>query len=135
VLLNKWRDAIAALRGIVTPDRDGDVSVPNYGSSFEESDYAPIPPRDLPLRAAGVVRRRRLGDVGTRPATTTASRGRVATPTTRSSGRHPRASPSGSNHRPRRLRCSDASDGHHQRERPCGAPAHPCRSGSPDRRR
>jgi hypothetical protein len=49
VLLNEWRDAITGLRGIVTPDRDGDASVPNYGSSFEESDYAPIPPRDLPF--------------------------------------------------------------------------------------
>ena len=36
-------------QGIVTPDSDGDASVPNYGSSFEESDYAPIPPRDLPF--------------------------------------------------------------------------------------
>jgi hypothetical protein len=33
----------------VTPDSDGDASVPNYGSSFEETDYAPIPPRDLPF--------------------------------------------------------------------------------------
>jgi hypothetical protein len=29
VLLNDWRDAVAALRGIVTPDRDGKASVPN----------------------------------------------------------------------------------------------------------
>jgi hypothetical protein len=49
VLLNEWRDAIAELRGIVTPDEDGDSALPNYGNSFRESDYARIPPRDLPF--------------------------------------------------------------------------------------
>jgi hypothetical protein len=50
-LLDAWRAAIADLRGIVTPDPDGDNSGPNYGSSFVESDYAPIPRRDLPFGA------------------------------------------------------------------------------------
>jgi hypothetical protein len=50
-LLDAWRAAITDLRGIVTPDPDGDNTGPNYGSSFEESDYAPIPRRDLPFGA------------------------------------------------------------------------------------
>ena len=50
-LLDAWRAAITDLRGIVTPDPDGDNGGPNYGSSFEESDYAPIPRRDLPFGA------------------------------------------------------------------------------------
>ncbi len=50
-LLGAWRAAITDLRGIVTPDADGDNTGPNYGSSFEESDYAPIPRRDLPFGA------------------------------------------------------------------------------------
>jgi hypothetical protein len=48
-LLKEWRDAITALRGKVTPDPDGNAGGPNYGSSFGESDYAPIPRRDLPF--------------------------------------------------------------------------------------
>ena len=54
-------------QGIVTPDSDGDASVPNYGSSFEESDYAPIPPRDPPFGLPAGVRRRRLGSPGHAP--------------------------------------------------------------------
>lgn len=50
-LLDGWRAAIGELRGIVTPDDDGDNTGPNYGSEFEESDYAPIPRRDLPFGA------------------------------------------------------------------------------------
>ena len=50
-LLEEWRAAVSDLRGIVTPDDDGDNGGPNYGSSFEESDYAPIPRRDLPFGA------------------------------------------------------------------------------------
>jgi len=49
VLLDSWRAAITELRGIVTPDPDGDNTVPNYGTKFGESDYAPIPARDLPF--------------------------------------------------------------------------------------
>jgi uracil-DNA glycosylase len=48
-LRESWRDAVEALRGIVEPDADGDPTLPNYGSSFRESDYARIPPRDLPF--------------------------------------------------------------------------------------
>lgn len=50
-ILEEWRAAIGELRGIVTPDPDGDNAGPNYGSSFEEADYAPIPRRDLPFGA------------------------------------------------------------------------------------
>ena len=48
-LLAKWRAAIPELRARVTPDPDGDPGLPNYGSSFLESDYARIPPGDLPF--------------------------------------------------------------------------------------
>jgi hypothetical protein len=48
-LLDEWRDAVSQLRGIVTPDADGDPGIPNYGNRFRESDYARIPPRDLPF--------------------------------------------------------------------------------------
>jgi len=48
-LLEEWRDAITQLRGIVTPDPHGDPTVPNYGSSFRERDYARIPHGDLPF--------------------------------------------------------------------------------------
>ncbi len=50
-LLDEWRIAVELLRGIVTPDGDGDNSGPNYGSRLAESDYAPIPRRDLPFGA------------------------------------------------------------------------------------
>src|SRR3546814_5476774 len=43
VLLERWRDAIVQLRALVMPDDDGDPGLPNYGSSFRESDYAPVP--------------------------------------------------------------------------------------------
>src|SRR3546814_2551824 len=39
VLLERWRDAIVQLRALVMPDDDGDPGLPNYGSSFRESDY------------------------------------------------------------------------------------------------
>ncbi|MEP6909123.1 MAG: hypothetical protein ABI896_01680 [Actinomycetota bacterium] len=48
-LLREWHDAIARLRAIITPDADGDAGGPNYGPSFKEADYAPIPKRDLPF--------------------------------------------------------------------------------------
>lgn len=53
LLLDEWREAIADLRGIVTPDPAGDPSLPNYGGRFRESDYAPIPKRDLPFGLPG----------------------------------------------------------------------------------
>lgn len=48
-LVDAWRAAIIELRGIVTPDPDGDPTGPNYGAKLSEADYAPIPPRDLPF--------------------------------------------------------------------------------------
>jgi uracil-DNA glycosylase len=48
-LIQEWREAVADLRGIIAPDPDGNTGLPNYGTSFRESDYAPIPPRDLPF--------------------------------------------------------------------------------------
>jgi hypothetical protein len=48
-LLDAWRDAVAELRALVTPDDDGDNTGPNYGDAFTEADYSPIPPRDLPF--------------------------------------------------------------------------------------
>ena len=48
-LVDSWRAAIDELRAIVTPDPDGDPTGPNYGPKFLESDYAPIPARDLPF--------------------------------------------------------------------------------------
>jgi uracil-DNA glycosylase len=50
-LLDSWRAAVEDLRGVVTPDDDGDNTGPNYGATFEEADYAPIPRRDLPFGA------------------------------------------------------------------------------------
>jgi uracil-DNA glycosylase len=51
-LLDQWRAAVSSLRGIVTPDPDGDNTGSNYGSKFTESDYKAIPRRDLPFGAA-----------------------------------------------------------------------------------
>lgn len=48
-LLDEWRAAVTALRGIVTPDPDGDAGIPNYGVKFAETDYARIPRGDLPF--------------------------------------------------------------------------------------
>ncbi|MFP5282172.1 MAG: uracil-DNA glycosylase family protein [Actinomycetes bacterium] len=48
-LLTAWRDAVTELRGIVTPDVDGNATGPNYGGRFEESDYLRVPLRDLPF--------------------------------------------------------------------------------------
>ena len=53
-LLGSWHDAIARLRPIFTPDPDGSTNEPNYGSSSRESDYAPIPRRDLPFGVPAV---------------------------------------------------------------------------------
>jgi hypothetical protein len=48
-LLDGWREAVTELRGIIKPDSDAPPIGPNYGPQFEESDYAPIPRRDLPF--------------------------------------------------------------------------------------
>ncbi len=50
-LLDEWRAAVSDLRGVVTPDADGDNAGPNYGTTFKESDYAAVPRRDLPFGA------------------------------------------------------------------------------------
>jgi len=50
-LLEEWRSAVGELRGIVSPDGDGDNTGPNYGQAFLEGDYAAIPRRDLPFGA------------------------------------------------------------------------------------
>jgi uracil-DNA glycosylase len=51
VVLSPWRAAIPELRKRVSPDPDGSNTGPNYGASFEESDYAAVPRRDLPFGA------------------------------------------------------------------------------------
>jgi hypothetical protein len=49
-LLAEWKAAIPQLRGVVAPDPDAaDPLPPNYGADFLETDYAPIPKRDLPF--------------------------------------------------------------------------------------
>lgn len=48
-LLAAWRAAIPEIRTAVTPDEDGDATLPNYGTTFAESDYARIPTADLPF--------------------------------------------------------------------------------------
>ena len=48
-LLHAWHDSVGRLRQKVTPDPDGSAGGANYGSSFDEDDYAPIPRRDLPF--------------------------------------------------------------------------------------
>ncbi|HSU37020.1 MAG TPA: hypothetical protein VLJ88_15285 [Propionibacteriaceae bacterium] len=48
-LVREWSAAITDLRAVVTPDPGGDNTGPNYGAKFAESDYAPIPRRDLPF--------------------------------------------------------------------------------------
>jgi len=53
-LLDAWRRAVTELRGQVTPDPDVQLD-PNYGDTFEESDYASIPRRDLPFGAPSFV--------------------------------------------------------------------------------
>jgi uracil-DNA glycosylase len=47
-LQTEWRQAIEDLRAVVEPDPDGNPDAPNYGEEFRDSDYAPIPSRDLP---------------------------------------------------------------------------------------
>lgn len=47
-LARGWREAVPALRALVTPDPDGSTSEANYGAGIKEADYAPIPARDLP---------------------------------------------------------------------------------------
>jgi uracil-DNA glycosylase len=74
VMLDAWRDAIVALRAIVTPDADGDAALPNYGATFLESDYAPIPRRDLPFGAPDFLGDDRAGRAATPPQRTSVRR-------------------------------------------------------------
>lgn len=48
-LLDGWRAAVNELRKIVTPDDDANASLPNYGTTYTEADYAPVPKHDLPF--------------------------------------------------------------------------------------
>jgi uracil-DNA glycosylase len=48
-LLDAWRSAVTQLRTEVAADPGVATNLPNFGSSFGESDYAPIPRRDLPF--------------------------------------------------------------------------------------
>lgn len=48
-LVTEWRVAVTALREVVTPDSGGDATQPNYGATFAERDYAPVPHADLPF--------------------------------------------------------------------------------------
>ena len=47
-LVAKWAAAIPDVRRAVTPDPGGDQNGPNYDTKITESDYARIPPADLP---------------------------------------------------------------------------------------
>jgi hypothetical protein len=46
--LKKWKQAVIALRGIVTPDQGGSATGPNYGAYIVENDYVRIPRWDFP---------------------------------------------------------------------------------------
>jgi hypothetical protein len=48
-LVREWHAAIEELRTAVSPDPDGDPTLPNYGSRWHQRDYARIPARDLPF--------------------------------------------------------------------------------------
>jgi hypothetical protein len=48
-ILDAWRAELPSLRAAVTADPDGDPTLPNYGASFTEADYRPIPRFDLPF--------------------------------------------------------------------------------------
>jgi hypothetical protein len=48
-LQREWRKAIDSLRQVVTADADAEPDLPNYGRKFRQSDYTPIPKRDLPF--------------------------------------------------------------------------------------
>jgi hypothetical protein len=53
--LNGWRKAIAALRGVVGPDADGDATRPNFGAYLTEMDYERVPRWDLPTTSPSYV--------------------------------------------------------------------------------
>jgi hypothetical protein len=46
--LKGWVQAVTTLRGVVSPDPDGNPGTPNFGSYFTEADYVRVPRWDLP---------------------------------------------------------------------------------------
>jgi uracil-DNA glycosylase len=48
-MLTDWNRVINELRAVITPDTGSPVDLPLYGTTFAESDYAPIPKTDLPF--------------------------------------------------------------------------------------
>lgn len=50
-----WNRVVTALRGIVTKDADGNNTLPLYGTKIQESDYLPIPRRDMPFGTADFI--------------------------------------------------------------------------------
>lgn len=47
-----WNRVITELRKIIKKDKGGKNNLPLYGDTIEESDYSPIPARDLPFGVA-----------------------------------------------------------------------------------
>jgi uracil-DNA glycosylase len=78
-LQTRWAAAVTQLRASLAPDPDGDPIEPNYGATFTETDYAPIPARDLPFGLPGW-----MGDD---------SWGRLATPKHHNAVSRPREEP------------------------------------------
>ena len=64
-LISRWKAEVTHLRTIVTPDPDGTPLRPNYGTTFKQSDYARIPPADLPFGVPPWLGDDRLGRVAT----------------------------------------------------------------------
>ncbi|RYZ22985.1 MAG: hypothetical protein EOO10_21335 [Chitinophagaceae bacterium] len=48
-MLEDWNRVVTELRAVVPPDVGVTVDLPLYGSTFAESDYAPVPRFDLPF--------------------------------------------------------------------------------------
>jgi len=51
-LTSDWNRVVLELRNIVKKDRGAKKNLPLYGEKIAESDYAPIPPKDLPFGVA-----------------------------------------------------------------------------------
>jgi uracil-DNA glycosylase len=51
--LQRWNQALSALRGIVEPDEDGAPDPAPYGTAWTASDHEPIPRTDLPFGVPG----------------------------------------------------------------------------------
>jgi uracil-DNA glycosylase len=48
-MLTDWNRVVTELRSLITPDTGGNNTAPLYGPKFQESDYSPIPPYDMPF--------------------------------------------------------------------------------------